>query len=261
MGVLNVTPDSFSDGGRYAQVDAACAHAQAMAEAGAKIIDIGGESTRPGAAVVAAAEQLDRVIPVIERIAPTLGAVISIDTSDPVVMREAVGAGAGIINDIRALREPGAMATAVELQVPVVLMHMRGDPATMQQNPDYDDVVAEVAGFLRARLKAAEDAGVARDNLLIDPGFGFGKRLEHNLALLAGLDSLLALGAPVLVGLSRKSMLGALTGAELGERMPAGLAAAVMAVERGAAIVRTHDVAATVQALKLVQAVRLAGKP
>ncbi|MBK5967458.1 dihydropteroate synthase [Thiorhodovibrio winogradskyi] len=260
MGVLNVTPDSFSDGGCYARVDAACAHAQAMAEAGAKIIDIGGESTRPGAAAVSTAEQLDRVIPVIERLAPALdasglGALISIDTSDPAVMREAVGAGAHLINDIRALREPGALAAAAELRVPVVLMHMQGNPQSMQHKPDYTDVVAEVAEFLRVRMDAAEDAGIPPERLVIDPGFGFGKRLEHNLQLLAGLESIVSLGPPVLVGLSRKSMLGAVTGAEVSQRLPAGLAAAVMAVERGAAIVRTHDVAPTVQALEMVRAV------
>ncbi|WPL18535.1 Dihydropteroate synthase [Thiorhodovibrio winogradskyi] len=258
MGVLNVTPDSFSDGGRHADAQAACDHAHAMAEAGAAIIDIGGESTRPGAAAISGAEQLRRVIPVIARIASTLETVISVDTSDPLVMREAVAAGAGMINDIRALQAPGAMEAASELQVPVVLMHMQGEPKTMQQQPDYTDVVAEVAGFLQSRMNAAQDAGIPFERLLIDPGFGFGKRLEHNLQLLARLESIVALGAPVLVGLSRKSMLGAVTGADLNERLPAGLAAAVMAVERGAAIVRTHDVAATVQAMKMVQATRIA---
>lgn len=264
MGVLNVTPDSFSDGGRHARVDAACAHALAMAEAGAGIIDIGGESTRPGAAAVTTTEQLARVIPVIERLAPALEATgrdahISIDTSDPEVMRAAVGAGARLINDIRALRVPGALATAAELQVPVVLMHMQGNPETMQRQPHYADVVAEVIAFLHARLDAARSAGIPRERLLIDPGFGFGKRLEHNLQLLARLDQIVALGPPVLVGLSRKSMLGAVTGADVSDRLPAGLAAAVMAFERGATIVRTHDVAPTVQALQMVRAVHQAG--
>lgn len=260
MGVLNVTPDSFSDGGCFVDLDLACDHALSMAQAGAAIIDVGGESSRPGAAPVSTDAQLERVIPVIERIAPAVTAVISIDTADPIVMRAAVAAGAGLVNDIRALSAPGALAAVAELKVPAVLMHMRGEPETMQQNPEYTDVVGEVSGFLRARLRAAAEAGIAPEHLLIDPGFGFGKRLEHNLQLLDGLSSIVALGVPVLVGFSRKSMLGALTGAEVTERMPAGVAAAVMAVERGAAIVRTHDVAPTVQALTLVQAVRAGSK-
>jgi dihydropteroate synthase len=195
-------------------------------------------------------------MPVIERIAPAVEAVISIDTSDPLVMREAVAAGAGMINDIRALRVPGALEAAAALKVPVILMHMQGEPRTMQRDPDYADVVAEVGAFLQERLLAAEHAGIPAERLLIDPGFGFGKRLAHNLRLLAELNSLVALGPPVVVGLSRKSMLGDLTNADVLERMPAGVAGAVMAVERGAAMVRTHDVGATVQALQLVRAVR-----
>lgn len=259
MGVLNVTPDSFSDGGRFMRPEAALDHALAMVEAGADVIDVGGESTRPGARPVSTAEQLGRVIPVIERIAPRVDARISIDTSDPEVMRAAVAAGAAMINDIRALRVPGALAAAAALDVPVVLMHMRGEPETMQSEPDYHDVVGEVAAFLRERMAAAMCAGIPREHLMIDPGFGFGKRLEHNLALLANLSSFADLGVPVLVGLSRKSMLGAITGAGVGERLPEGLAAAVLAVERGAAMVRTHEVGATVAALRLVRAVRQAG--
>lgn len=258
MGVVNVTPDSFSDGGRYLDVAAACDHAREMLAAGAAVIDVGGESSRPGAAAVDTGEQLKRVIPVIERLAAETPAVISIDTSDPQVMRAAVAAGAGMINDIRALRAPGALAMAATLGVPVVLMHMQGEPQTMQQQPQYQDVVAEVRAFLRARIAAAEAAGLARAQLLIDPGFGFGKSLAHNLWLLEQLHQLTALERPILVGLSRKSMLGAVTGAGVDERLPAGLAAAVLAVERGAVLVRTHEAAATVQALALVNAVQRA---
>lgn len=256
MGVLNVTPDSFSDGGRYIHVDAAYAHVVAMVEAGAAVIDIGGESTRPGAAAVSTEEQLARVIPVIERLASEIPVVISIDTSDPEVMRAAVAAGAGMINDIRALRVPGALSTAAALDVPVVLMHAQGEPETMQCQPQYRDVVAEVIAFLRERIAAALAAGLAIERLWVDPGFGFGKTLAHNLRLLKALEQLAVLECPIVVGLSRKSMLGAVTGAKVNARLPAGLAAAVLAVERGAMLVRTHDVAPTVQALALVAAMR-----
>lgn len=233
----------------------AIAHAQAMVEAGAAVVDVGGESTRPGADGVAAEEEIRRVVPVIEVLARRLPVPISIDTSKPAVMRAAAAAGAGLINDVRALRAPGALSAAAELALPVCLMHMRGEPRTMQVEPRYDDVVAEVAGFLRERLAACEDAGISPRRLLIDPGFGFGKTMAHNLRLLSELRALTALQRPLVVGLSRKSMLGRLTGRDVGERIAAGVGAAVLAVERGAALVRTHDVAETVDALKIVAAV------
>lgn len=258
MGVLNVTPDSFSDGGRFLDPGRACDHARTMIEEGASIIDVGGESTRPGAAAVPAAAQLERVIPVIERLSSELDVPISIDTSDPEVMRAAVDAGASMVNDIRALRAPGALDTAADLGVPVVLMHMQGEPRTMQEAPRYQDVVAEVSDFLRQRAAAAVAHGLAAEQLLLDPGFGFGKRLEHNLQLLAGLASIAAMGFPVLVGLSRKSMLGAVTGAEVADRLAAGVAAAALAVERGAMVMRSHDVRATLHAIRIARAVRQA---
>ncbi len=254
MGVLNVTPDSFSDGGVFFSTDIAVRRAERMAEEGADIIDVGGESTRPGASSVSAAEEIARVVPVIEAVAARVALPISVDTSKPEVMRAAVAAGAGLINDVRALRLPGALAAAREAAVPVCLMHMRGEPGTMQQQPSYRDVVAEVADFLRDRVRACVQAGIPRDRLLLDPGFGFGKTLAHNLALLAGLPALSALDLPVVVGLSRKSMIGALTGRDVGERLAGSLAAAVLAVERGARVVRVHDVAPTVDALRVVQA-------
>ena len=254
MGVLNVTPDSFSDGGVFFSTDIAVRRAERMAEEGADIIDVGGESTRPGASPVSAAEEIARVVPVIEAVAARVALPISVDTSKPEVMRAAVAAGAGLINDVRALRLSGALAAAREAAVPVCLMHMRGEPGTMQQQPSYRDVVAEVADFLRDRVRACVQAGIPRDRLLLDPGFGFGKTLAHNLALLAGLPALSALDLPVVVGLSRKSMIGALTGRDVGERLAGSLAAAVLAVERGARVVRVHDVAPTVDALRVVQA-------
>ena len=256
MGILNVTPDSFSDGGDFATREAALRHARRMVAEGADLIDVGGESTRPGAPPVSVAEELARVIPVIEALADELAVPVSVDTSKPEVMRAAVAAGAGLINDVSALRRPGALAAAAALRVPICLMHMQGEPGTMQQDPTYGDVVAEVAAFLAGRLAACEAAGIPRERLLVDPGFGFGKTLAHNLALLRGLPRLASLGVPVLAGLSRKSMIGALLGGvPVGERLHGSVAAAVLAVERGAAIVRVHDVGPTVQALRIVAAV------
>ena len=254
MGVINVTPDSFSDGGRHATLDAALRRGERLAAEGADILDIGGESTRPGAAEVSVAEEIDRVVPVIAALASRLDLPLSVDTSKPEVMRAAVAAGAGLINDIYALRRPGALAAAAQLAVPVCLMHMRGTPEIMQQEPHYTDPVVEVSAFLKERLAACEGAGIPRHRILLDPGFGFGKTLEHNLALLAGLPTLAALGQPLLVGLSRKSMIGALTGREVGERLAGSLAAAVLAVERGARVIRVHDVAATRDALRVAHA-------
>ncbi len=255
MGVLNVTPDSFSDGGDFFSVGAACDRALAMAEQGAAVIDLGGESTRPGAAPVPAAQEIDRVVPVIEALQDTLPVPISIDTRKPEVMRAAVAAGAGLINDVGALRAPGALQAAAACGVPVCLMHMQGEPGTMQADPRYDDVVAEVRHFLAARVAACEAAGIDRGRLLVDPGFGFGKNDDHNLALLAGLRDIAGLGLPLLVGLSRKSMIGRLLGLEVHERLASSLALAMMAVERGARLVRAHDVAETWQALQLYTAV------
>jgi dihydropteroate synthase len=256
MGILNLTPDSFSDGGLYERKEAALAHARQMAAAGAAIIDLGGESTRPGAEPVSEQQELERVIPVLETLSRELDVALSIDTSKPGVMREAVAAGAGLINDVAALRAPGALQTAAELQLPVCLMHMRGEPRTMQQSPAYGDVVQDVMTFLRERILACQAAGIPRSRLLIDPGFGFGKTLAHNLQLLKRLDELRALAVPVLVGLSRKSMIGALLGdAPVDERLHGSVAAAVLAVLKGAVIVRTHDVRATVDAFRVVTAV------
>jgi dihydropteroate synthase len=259
MGVLNITPDSFSDGGRFADAEVALRHALRMVEEGAALIDIGGESTRPGARAVDAGEEIRRVVPVIEALAARTRVPISIDTSKPAVMTAAVRAGATLINDVRALREPGALETAAGSGAAICLMHMQGEPRTMQVDPRYVDVVAEVRDFLRERAEACRAAGVANDRLLIDPGIGFGKRLEHNLALLAGLPALIELGWPVLIGVSRKSMLGALLGRAVDERVAGGVAMATAAVLSGASIVRTHDVAPTVDALKVAVALRAAG--
>ena len=255
MGVLNVTPDSFSDGGRYASLAAAVAHGVRLAEEGAAVIDVGGESTRPGAAPVSVDEELERVVPVIERLRAATAAIVSVDTSKPQVMRAAADAGAGLINDVRALGEPGALEAAAGTGCAVCLMHMQGQPRTMQQQPRYDDVVAEVRAFLAARLAAARAAGVAADQLLVDPGFGFGKTLAHNLTLLRHLRELAALDAPLAVGLSRKALIGTLTGRSAAERVPGSIALAVLAVAGGARLVRAHDVAATVDALKVTAAV------
>lgn len=258
MGVLNVTPDSFSDGGRYLQLTDALRRAETMVAEGAALIDVGGESTRPGAPPVAVQEELDRVLPVVERLARELPVPISVDTSKPEVMREAARAGAGLINDVRALRLPGALEAAATSGLPVCLMHLRGEPATMQREPVYADVVAEVHAFLAERVRTCESAGIPRDHILVDPGFGFGKTLDHNLALLRHLDRLTDLAAGVLVGISRKSVIGALLDAPVGERLSGSLAAAVIALWQGARMVRTHDIRATVQALCVCAAARAA---
>lgn len=264
MGIVNITPDSFSDGGRYYGRDIAVAHALKLAGQGADILDIGGESTRPGAESVSIAQELDRVIPVIESLVSRTEVPISIDTSKPEVMREAVRAGALMINDVNGLRAEGALAAAAEAAVPTCVMHMQGQPRTMQKDPRYEDVVVEVRDFLAERIEACVAAGIARDYLSVDPGFGFGKSLEHNLALLRRQEELLVLDAPLLIGISRKSMLGAVTGREgPDQRLAASIAAAVLAAERGAAILRVHDVAETVDAIKLTCAVQqgLATRP
>lgn len=256
MGVLNVTPDSFSDGGRYAALDAAVDRAQAMVEEGAAIIDVGGESTRPGAPEVSLEEELRRVIPVIEALRERIRVPISIDTQKPEVMRAAVQAGAGFINDVNALRADGAVAVAVQAGVPVCIMHMLGEPGTMQRAPEYQDPVAEVNAFLLARARACETAGMPPQRIVLDPGFGFGKTAGHNLRLLRHLDVLVAEGYPVLVGLSRKSMIGKILDLEVGQRLPPSLALAVLAVWQGAQLVRAHDIRATAEAIRMCAAVK-----
>ena len=255
MGIVNVTPDSFADGGLHDTTELAVAQALMLAEQGADILDVGGESTRPGAEEVSLQEELRRVIPVIERLAQLTTLPISIDTSKPEVMRAAVAAGAGFINDVFALRRDGALEAAAELGVPVCLMHMQGEPRSMQDDPQYEDVVAEVHGFFTQRLFACEMAGISKKKLLIDPGFGFGKNLEHNLRLLRQLSRFVELGVPVLAGLSRKGMIGKLTGREVDDRVVGSAVAALIAVQNGAQIVRVHDVAATVDALRVWSAV------
>ena len=254
MGIVNVTPDSFSDGGRLDSAATAVAHALKLAEAGADILDVGGESTRPGAAPVPVDEELRRVLPVIEALAGQ-GSVVSVDSRKPEVMRAALAAGAAIVNDVMALRTPGALEAVAASQAAVCLMHMQGEPQSMQQAPQYADVVAEVAVFLEDRVAACEAAGIGVERIVVDPGFGFGKTLEHNLALLKRLDRLQGLGVAVLAGMSRKSMLGALTGRAVGEREYAGVAAHLLAVAKGARIVRVHDVAAMRDALAVWNAV------
>jgi dihydropteroate synthase len=258
MGILNVTPDSFSDGGRFLDRDRAIAHARAMLAEGADLIDVGGESTRPGAAPVPEAEEIDRVVPVIEALAGD-GALVSVDTMKPAVMRAAIAAGASMVNDVRALREAGAVEAVAQSGVAVCLMHMRGTPASMQEAPEYVDVVADVRGFLMSRAGVCEAAGIARERIVLDPGFGFGKTRAHNMTLLARLGEIAALGYPVLAGLSRKSTLGAITGRAEDGRVAASVAAALIAVERGASILRVHDVQETVDALKVLHAVIHAG--
>ena len=256
MGIVNVTPDSFSDGGRHLLRDAAIAHAQQLIAEGADILDIGGESTRPGAQMVSLQQELDRVLPVIEG----LGGVavpLSIDTCKAEVMRACLAAGASMVNDINALQQPEAMAAVVASNAAVCLMHKQGQPQTMQLEPHYDDVLHEVMDFLRVRIAAAEAAGVARNRIVADPGFGFGKSLEHNLTLLRNMQKFSALDVPLLAGLSRKSMLGLITGQMVGERLSASVAAALIAVQRGAGIVRVHDVQATRDALKIWTAVNV----
>lgn len=253
MGIVNVTPDSFSDGGRHATTGAAIAHAQQLLADGADILDIGGESTRPGAAEVGAQEELERVLPVLEGLRG-IPVPISIDTWKPEVMGAALAAGASMVNDVNALQAPGTLALLAQSGAAVCLMHKQGIPQTMQQQPRYADVVAEVATFLEQRIAAAEAAGIARNRIVIDPGFGFGKALDHNLELLRHMDRFCRLGVPVLAGLSRKSMLGAITGRAVDERLAASVTAALLAVQRGAAIVRAHDVRETVDALKVLNA-------
>ena len=262
MGIVNVTPDSFSDGGAHADADAAVAHALRLAEEGADILDVGGESTRPGAGEVPVEEELRRVVPVIERLARETALPVSVDTCKPEVMRAAVAAGAGMINDVRALEAEGALDAAAALGVPVVLMHMRGQPRSMQDAPRYDDVVAEVHRYLAERIFAAELAGIAKKNLVVDPGFGFGKTTAHNIELLARLERVAELGVPVRAGLSRKRSIGELTGRGVpAERVAGSVAAHLVAVQRGARIVRVHDVAATVDALKVWEAVAAVPAP
>lgn len=256
MGVLNVTPDSFSDGGNFSLVDAAVHQAKLMVQAGANIIDVGGESTRPHAAVVSLEEELSRVLPVIDAIRATSDVVISIDTSKPEVMRQAVEVGANIINDVYALRQAGALTMAGNLGVPVCLMHMQGKPETMQHKPRYTNVVDEVNDFFIERIGACIAAGIGADSIILDPGFGFGKSLEHNLSMLAHLDSFAEHGYPVLVGLSRKSMIGDLINKVVDERMLGSVTLALLAATKGASIVRVHDVAQTSDALKIYNAVQ-----
>lgn len=258
MGILNVTPDSFSDGGRFAALDAALRHAEAMVVAGATLIDVGGESTRPGAAVVGLQEELDRVLPVVERIAAELDVVISVDTSTPQLMRQAAALGAGMINDVRSLRREGALQAAVDSGLAVCLMHMRGEPQSMQDAPHYQDVLVEVGDFLDERRQACLSAGISGDRLVLDPGFGFAKTLEHNLSLFRRLEQLHALGCPLLVGVSRKSMIGKVLGREVDERLAGSLALAALAVAKGAQILRVHDVRETVDVVRMVNAVQAA---
>ena len=262
MGIVNVTPDSFSDGGAHDTLEAALAHGLKLAEEGADILDVGGESTRPGAADVSVEEELRRTIPVIERLAKETSLPISIDTSKPEVMRAAVQAGAGMINDVYALRREGALDAAAGLGVPVVLMHMQGEPRSMQDAPQYDDVVATVHRFLAERIFAAEMAGIAKKKIIVDPGFGFGKNTQHNLALLAQLERLAELGVPVLAGLSRKRTIGEIVGrSDPRERAAGSVAAHLIAAQRGAKLLRVHDVAATVDALKVWDAIASQAMP
>ncbi|MGP1609487.1 MAG: dihydropteroate synthase [Burkholderiales bacterium] len=254
MGVINVTPDSFSDGGRFFSVAAAVAHARQLIDEGADLLDVGGESTRPGAAPVTLDEERRRVLPVLEALAGA-GVPLSVDTQKPELMREAVVAGAAMVNDVNGFQAPGALAAVAGSHCAICIMHKQGNPQTMQQSPQYTDVVVEVRDYLRQRIAAAEQAGIARDRIVVDPGFGFGKALDHNLELLRRLDAIAALAVPVMAGLSRKAMIGKLTGREADDRLAGSIAAALLAVQRGAAIVRVHDVAATRDALAVWRAV------
>ncbi len=256
MGILNVTPDSFSDGGLWLDRDRALRHAMEMAEAGADIIDIGGESTRPGSLAAEVQQELDRVVPLIESIVAGTGLVVSIDTSKPEVMEAAVKAGAGMINDVLALRREGALEIAASLDVPVCLMHMLGRPGTMQNDPEFTDVVGEVTDFLLTRADCCELAGIPKQNIIIDPGFGFGKTLQHNIELFKAIPAFVATGYPVMVGISRKTMLGQLSDKAVDQRLAASLSAAVLATQAGAAIIRVHDVDETVDALKIASALQ-----
>ena len=258
MGILNVTPDSFSDGGRFRQRDAALRHAAAMVAAGASLIDVGGESTRPGALQVSADEELQRVAPVVEAIAAELDVIISVDTSCPQVMRESARLGAGLINDVRSLRREGALQAAAESGLPVCLMHMQGEPETMQKNPHYDDLLAEVQAFFAERMAACAAAGIAAERIILDPGFGFAKNLQHNLSLFKHMQVLHGFARPLLVGVSRKSMIGQALGREVDQRLAGGLALAALAVAKGACILRVHDVAETVDVVRMIAAVEAA---
>jgi dihydropteroate synthase len=268
MGIVNATPDSFSDGGSLASgtsagfkvsVDKALTLAAGMLQDGAAIIDVGGESTRPGAAALSEQEELDRVVPVIEAIRSRLDIAVSVDTSTPAVMVAAIAAGAGLVNDVRALRRPGALRAVAGLDTAVCLMHMRGEPSTMQQNVQYEDVVSQVSSFLAERVEACAEQGIGRERILLDPGFGFGKSVEHNYQLLRQLSTLRSLGLPLLVGMSRKSMLGAVTGRSVDRRVHAGVAATMLALQGGAAIIRTHDVAPVIDAIRVHRACSGAG--
>ena len=256
MGILNVTPDSFSDGGRFTERDAALRQAERMLADGAAIIDVGGESTRPGAAPVSEQQELDRVVPVVEALTSELDALVSVDTSTAAVIRGAAAVGAGMINDVRALRRSGALDAAAASGLPVCLMHMQGEPGNMQDDPRYQDVTAEVVDFLRQRIAACGQVGIPRERLLVDPGFGFAKTVAHNLTLMHEMAALQELALPILIGISRKSLFGKLLGRDVNERLPASLAAAVMCVERGAMIVRAHDVKETVDVVRFAHAVR-----
>ena len=258
MGILNITPDSFSDGGRFNQRDAALDRARQMVQAGATLIDIGGESTRPGAAAVSTEEELDRVVPMVQAISRELDVVISVDTSNAQVICESAKAGAGLINDVRSLRRPGAMQAARDTGLPVCIMHMQGEPQTMQHNPEYGDVTAEVQDFLAQRMDECVAAGIARERIILDPGFGFAKTLAHNLSLFKHMEALHALGRPLLVGVSRKSMVGHTLGRDVSERLYGSLALAALAVAKGAQIIRVHDVAETADVVRMIAAVQAA---
>ena len=258
MGILNVTPDSFSDGGRFAALDAALRHAESMVLAGATLVDVGGESTRPGAPAVSQQEELDRVAPVVERISRELDVIISVDTSAPIVMTEVARLGAGLINDVRSLRRDGALQAAAATGLPVCLMHMLGEPGDMQNSPHYDDLVGEVSAFLVVRMQQCAAAGIAPDRIVLDPGFGFAKTLQHNLSLFKHMDALLSLGRPLLVGVSRKSMIGQALNRPVAERLYGSLALAALAMTKGARILRVHDVAQTVDVVRMIAAVESA---
>lgn len=255
MGILNVTPDSFSDGGKYNSLDNALRQAETMVSAGASFIDVGGESTRPGAKEVSLQEEMDRVLPVVEQLAGQLDVVVSVDSSSPELLSEAASLGMGLINDVRALQRDGALQVAANVDLPVCLMHMQGSPQTMQDNPNYQDAVSDVADFFHQRIGACIEAGINKEKLILDPGFGFGKTLTHNLMLLKRLKDFESFDLPLLVGISRKSMLGALTEKNVDERLSASLSAAVISVLHGANIIRVHDVSETIDAIKIAQAV------
>lgn len=258
MGILNVTPDSFSDGGRFVDIAAALGQAEAMVMAGATLVDVGGESTRPGARPISPLEELERVAPVVEAIARELDVIISVDTSTPAVMREAARLGAGLINDVRSLSRDGALDAASASGLPVCLMHMQGEPGDMQNNPQYENVTREVVSFLRDRLEACVAAGIPHDRVLLDPGFGFAKTLAHNLSLFKHMEQLHQLGRPLLIGVSRKSMIGQTLQREVADRLSGSLGLAVLAVVKGASILRVHDVAETVDVVRMIAAVQAA---